>query len=105
MFQFSTLFGNKSNLLIDDVDTEAPALDTGSTMFYRDDSGEWQTVEIVDCEPRGWGWCNIKWSTLGGKHTKSVPIITLHDLDTYLDQDTEYSAYELAAHEADLMED
>lgn len=107
MLNLSTLFhrpSNESNV-IDDTDYEAPALETGATMFWQDSDGYWQTVEVTSCEPRGWGFAQIKWHTLSGWHTKSVPFLSLCDLDTYLDQSADYSAFELAAHEADVMED
>lgn len=83
--------------IVDDVET--PALPTGATMFWKDDNGNWLTVEVIDCEPKGWGWCCIEWETDGGKHTKSVPIISLCDLDTYLDQQADYPAFEAADNE------
>lgn len=104
MFQYST--NNKpASIIIDDVDAEPPALDIGSTMFWQDDDGYWQTAEITDCEPRGWGFATIKWYTPSGWHTKAVPFLSLVDLDTYLEQSADYSAFELAAHEVDMMED
>lgn len=65
---------------------DQPALTIGSTMFWRDDDGYWQTVEIIDCEPAGWGWCCIKYHTPNGWHTKSIPFAALVDLDEYHDR-------------------
>lgn len=94
MFQakISTEIELQSNV-IDDTDYEAPAIEPGSTMFWFD-GDDWQTVEVTDCEPAGWGFCSIKWHTLGGWHTKSLPFTALCDLDTYLDQQTDYGQFE-----------
>lgn len=82
-------------------DYEAPALPTGATLFWRDDNGDWQTVEVIDCEPRGWGWCCIQWSNYDGtvKHAKSVPVLSLCDLDTYLNEQADYPDFEAATRE------
>lgn len=84
---------------------ETPALPVGATMFWQDSDATWQTAEIIDCEPRGWGYATIKWHTPSGWHMKPVPFTSLVDLDTYLEQSADYSAFELAAHKADMMED
>lgn len=80
------------------IEDETPALPDGKVMFWRDDSGEWQEVVVTNCEPAGWGWCDVEWSNYDGtvKHKRSVPIIKVVDLETRLEQDSDYSEYELA---------
>ncbi len=77
-----------------DESIETPALAAGSTGFWQDDSGNWWDVTVIDCEPLGWGWCTIQYGAR--KSIKSVPIRNVVDLDTRLERDSEYSAYELA---------
>jgi hypothetical protein len=91
MFEFSTLFHRPSTEV-----QEAPTLPTGATLFWKDDTGTWQTVEVIDCEPRGWGFCCIEWDD-NGKHQQSVPFLSLCDLDTYLDQCEDYARFLAAA--------
>lgn len=73
---------------------DRPAIAIGSTMFWQDDQGYWQTVEIIDCEPVGWGWCCIKWHTPSGWHTQSIPFAALIDLDTYCAMQDDYGRFE-----------
>ena len=105
MFQYTTEIAPKSNNVIDDTDYESPAIEPGSTMFWQDDNHDWQTVEVIECEPVGWGFCTIKWHTLGGWHTKSLPFTALCDLDTYLDQQGDYGQFEASDIEYDDWKD
>jgi hypothetical protein len=82
-----------ASIIVDDT-PETPALAIGSTMFWKDGDGYWQTVEVIDCEPIGWGFCCIKWHTPSGWHTRSLPVIQLVDLDTYLEQQDDYGRFE-----------
>lgn len=95
------MLDNTIALLDESIEDETPALPTGATMFWKDDQGDWHDVEVIDCEPIGWGWCNIRYSNFDGRKvtTKSVPIITLCDLDAYLDQQPDIVEFEAATKE------
>lgn len=90
-----------ASIIVDEI----PALTIGSTMFWKDEDGYWQTVEIIDCEPIGWGWCCIKWHTPSGWHTRSLPVIQLVDLDTYLEQQDDYGRFEADDTDYDSIKD
>jgi len=76
-----------------------PSHDVGTTLFWQDERGHWQTVEVVDNEPRGFGFAVVQWRDRHGTHTRNLPSHKLCDLDTYLDQCGEYSLFELATTE------
>lgn len=68
--------------------------DVGSTAFWCDD-GTWRTIEIVSTNPRGWGFCTVKWNQFGqGKHTASIPFAALYDLDSYIELDEGFGRFE-----------
>ena len=88
MYENNTLFSREST-----------PHDVGAVMFWLDECGHWQTVEVIDSEPRGFGFATVQWHDLRGTHTRNLPSHLLCDLDTYLDQCGEYSAFELATTE------
>lgn len=88
--------------IFDEIETTA--LPIGSTWLVNM-NGEWECVTLIDCEPKGWGWCTVKWMSHCGWKTKSIPVIQLHDLDSAMDSDPKFARFEMDASRADAMED
>ncbi len=98
MYQITT-FSTPASIIVDDtpITPVKPLYEVGSTAFWKDDTGRWHTVEIINCSPRGFGFACIKWQEIGwGWHTASVPFASLCDLDTYIEQDEDYGTFEAA---------
>lgn len=95
MYQITTV-STPASIIIDDAPTTA--FPVGSTAFWKDiDTGLWHTVEVANCNPRGFGFACIKWQEFGtGTHVASVPFAALRDLDGYLAEDDDYGTFEAA---------
>jgi hypothetical protein len=93
-----------TEMILESIDVEEkPELELGTNWYVWMDG--WECVELVDCEPKGWGWCTVGWFNHKGYQTKSLPIIQLNTLDWVLDHDPEFAKYEYALARADAMED
>ena len=91
------MFQAEDTIVLESLSTEveaAPEFESGSTHLWLDPDGYVQTVEVIDSEPRGWGWSTIQWRTNGGWHVTSTPSNTLMDLDSFLDSQPDYGRFE-----------